>query len=103
MHASGSSFPSGHTAFATVTAVLLVGLLCSRERRGTWAVLAAVVALAMAWSRTYLRAHWLVDVVGGLAIGAAAGLGALAWRSRRLERDVVASPPDTKRKVFSCP
>jgi membrane-associated phospholipid phosphatase len=102
---SSSSFPSGHTAFATVTAVLLVGLLCSRERRGAWAAwaaLAAVAALAMAWSRTYLTAHWLADVSGGLALGAAAGLGALAWRRWRLRRAGVAEPPDHERKVPTC-
>jgi membrane-associated phospholipid phosphatase len=81
-----SSFPSGHTAFATVTAVLLVGLLCRRERRRAWAVLAAVFAIGMAWSRTYLMVHWLGDVTGGLALGAAVGLGALALRTWWLER-----------------
>ena len=81
-----SSYPSGHTAFATVTAVLLVGLLCARERRWPWAVLAAVFALGMAWSRTYLMVHWLGDVAGGLTLGAAAGLGALSVRGWWLQR-----------------
>ena len=98
---STASFPSGHTAFATVTAVLLVGLLCSRERRGVWAVPAGIVAFAMAWSRTYLAAHWLADVAGGLALGGAAGLGALAWRSWTMMQADAAAPPDNERKVLT--
>jgi undecaprenyl-diphosphatase len=70
-----SSFPSGHVSFAAVTAVLLVGLFVPTGRRTGPAVLAAALTLAMAWSRTYLFAHWLTDVVGGLCVGA--GIGAL--------------------------
>jgi undecaprenyl-diphosphatase len=70
-----SSFPSGHASFAAATTVLLVGLLVPTGRRTGPAVLAATLTLAMAWSRTYLLAHWLTDVVGGLCVGA--GIGAL--------------------------
>ena len=59
IEASRSSFPSGHAAFAAVTAVLVVGLLVPTGRRAGPAVLAAALAVAMAWSRTYLLAHWL--------------------------------------------
>ncbi len=33
-------------------------------------VVAIVYIVAMAWSRVYIRAHWLSDVTGGVAIGA---------------------------------
>src|SRR5207344_659909 len=51
LDASGSSYPSGHAAFAAVTAVLLVALLVPAGRRGPWAALGLVLAVGMAWSR----------------------------------------------------
>ena len=78
-----ASFPSGHSSFAAVTAVMLVGILCPPGRRRPWALLAAILALTMAWSRSYLSVHWLTDVVAGLALGGGMGFAALAWRARR--------------------
>ncbi len=78
LHASGSSYPSGHAAFAAVTAVLLVALFAPAGRRRPWAALGLVLAVGMAWSRTYLMVHWLTDVVGGLCVGAGVGLVTLA-------------------------
>ena len=49
--ASGSSFPSGHAAFAAVTAVLLVGLLVPSVG-GRPASLAAALAVVIQISRT---------------------------------------------------
>ena len=83
---SSASFPSGHTAFAAVTAVTLVGLSCTSRRGRGWALLAAVLALTMAWSRTYLMVHWFTDVIAGLTVGAAVGFTALAGRAWLLER-----------------
>ena len=81
-----TSFPSGHTAVAT-TVVVMLGLLL--RRRSVWVAGAAWVLLMM-WSRTYLQAHWLSDVVAGLLEGVA--VATLVWacaesvRARRLAR-----------------
>ncbi|MCJ1706257.1 phosphatase PAP2 family protein [Microbacterium sp. VKM Ac-2923] len=81
-----TSFPSGHTAVATTIAVTL-GLIL--RRRWVWAVGVAWVVLMM-WSRTYLHAHWLSDVVAGLLEGVAVATLVWAlidvWRVRRAQR-----------------
>lgn len=81
-----TSFPSGHTAVAT-TVVVILGLVL--RRRWVWGVGVAWVALMM-WSRTYLHAHWLSDVVAGMLEGVA--VATFVWacvqamRARRLAR-----------------
>ncbi|MBQ3969421.1 MAG: phosphatase PAP2 family protein [Clostridia bacterium] len=58
------SFPSSHsaTSFAMVTASYL---LC-----GTWiTVVMLVIAVGVAFSRFYLQAHYLTDVICGIIIG----------------------------------
>jgi undecaprenyl-diphosphatase len=92
VEASSSSFPSGHAAFAAVTAVLLVGLLIPTGRRVGPAFLAAALALVMGLSRTYLGVHWLSDVIAGLSVGAGIGLLTLAFAGSAADRHDVASP-----------
>ena len=81
-----TSFPSGHTAVATTMAVCL-GLVIRRWY--VW-VLGTVWVIAMMWSRTYLHAHWLSDVVAGMLEGIA--VATIVWacleaaRARRLSR-----------------
>ena len=70
LHANGSSFPSGHAAYAGATAVALV-LLFTRPggQRLIWWLVAALATAGMAWSRTYLQLHWLSDVISGALLG----------------------------------
>jgi undecaprenyl-diphosphatase len=70
VHPVGSSFPSGHAAYAGATCVALVVLFTVPvSRRRWWWALALLGVLGMAWSRTYLQVHWLSDVVGGSSLG----------------------------------
>ena len=79
------SFPSGHVANAATIVTVLIVLFPRR-----WAVLAgAVWVVLMAWSRTYLHAHWLSDTLGGAMIGSAAALLVAAALTVPLLRDRV--------------
>ena len=91
VHVSGFSFPSGH---ATVGAAVAIGLVMvivpAGPRQRFFEVLAGAFAFVMAASRVYLDAHWMSDVVGGTALGAAimVGFGAVVheindWRHHR--------------------
>lgn len=64
------SFPSGHVANAATLALALWIIL---PRRWLGALAACWVSL-MAFSRTYVSAHWLTDTIGGALIGAAVAL-----------------------------
>jgi undecaprenyl-diphosphatase len=77
LRARGSSFPSGHAAYAAATLTAVALLPASRlGRPGRQAVWLGVVAgsAAMAWSRTYLQVHWLSDVAAGALLGGAVTL-----------------------------
>jgi membrane-associated phospholipid phosphatase len=66
------SFPSGHTA----SAFAFFGTAAWAHRRWGWALLS--LAGAIAWSRLYLNAHHLSDVVVALIIGLL--LAFVVWR-----------------------
>ena len=71
------SFPSGHTtAFTSATAVLFLCHMTS-DRKSAKAVawIFPVLALLSGCSRIYLMIHYATDVIGGLLIGTAAGIG----------------------------
>jgi undecaprenyl-diphosphatase len=59
-----ASFPSDH---ATMAGAVAAGLLFVHRRLG---MVALVAALVMAFTRVYVGAHYPVDVVAGLALGA---------------------------------
>ena len=74
----GPSFPSGHSKTAAVVTLGLVLLFTVRGRGRRLLIGAgAAYSLVMAWSRTYLRVHWLTDVVWGLALGTVVTLAVL--------------------------
>ncbi|QMU98145.1 phosphatase PAP2 family protein [Microbacterium esteraromaticum] len=62
---TSASFPSGHSASA---AAFVTGVALESGRSG--AVLAPLGA-AVAYSRLHTGAHWLSDVIGGVALGSA--------------------------------
>ena len=66
---SDSSFPSGHTAALFAAAVALVMFYRVKG------LPALVVAFLVAISRIYLCMHYPSDVLGGMAIGSACGVG----------------------------
>jgi membrane-associated phospholipid phosphatase len=70
-----ASFPSGHSlnsvVIAGIVAYLIILRLKSARARVLTAVLAGVFAATMGLSRVYLGHHWLTDVLGAWALGAA--------------------------------
>lgn len=86
--ASGFSFPSGHTA-SSAAAYAAIALVVGRRRgRRTKALLAGAaggITVAVAMSRVLLGAHWLTDVLAGVALGwACFALSSIAYGGRLL-------------------
>ncbi len=85
------SFPSGHTAAATLFYGVLAAWLLTRLRRAWWApvvLLAAGMVLVVALSRVYLGVHYPSDVFAAMASSIAwlviAFTGIGTWRRRQL-------------------
>ena len=68
-----SAYPSGHVANLVAVLVVLALILGWRW----FSVLAVVLSVAMALSRTYLNVHWITDTIGGLLLGS--GLALVVW------------------------
>jgi membrane-associated phospholipid phosphatase len=78
-------FPSMHTSVAY--AVMLLGL---RERSRAFRAMMAVYASSIIISTMYMEVHWVIDVLGGVALGHVAVL--LAARLTRGPRAAMAVP-----------
>jgi membrane-associated phospholipid phosphatase len=79
--AGGYSFPSGHTMTAVITYGLLAAVLVSQLRGRTRyvpPVIAAVIILAVGFSRIYLGVHYLTDVLAGTLVAGACLILAIA-------------------------
>jgi membrane-associated phospholipid phosphatase len=60
-----NSFPSGHTATAFSTALLLATVL----RKKAWAALLPALPFLVGYSRVYLAQHFVTDVLAGMLVG----------------------------------
>lgn len=79
--AGGYSFPSGHTMTAVITYGLLAAVLMSQLRgraRYIPPVLAAIIIVAVGFSRIYLGVHYLTDVLAGTLVAGACLILAIA-------------------------
>lgn len=74
-----SSYPSGHAARAMIFGIILGYALSDRFPRGAYLMLLYPVLIS--FSRMYVMQHYLMDVVGGVVIGAMLA-GVLAHRTR---------------------
>lgn len=83
VHLATYSFPSGHAVSSTLFYGTLCALVLQRVRSPAWRVAAVAGAVAMvllvSFSRVYLGAHYLSDVVAGIAVGTACVVAVLRW------------------------
>jgi undecaprenyl-diphosphatase len=88
-----ASFPSGHSTLSAATFLTLAALIASLESaRGTKRMvftLAAMLILAIGFSRIYLGVHWPSDVLAGWCLGGAWALAAWMALLRFGRRDDV--------------
>lgn len=94
IHGENLSFPSGHTAFATAVALVLVLLAVGRRQGGASTGLLVFVVpagAAMGWAQVALGAHYPTDTVGGFGT-ALAVVPVVGWLADRVPLRHGASP-----------
>jgi undecaprenyl-diphosphatase len=98
----GSSFPSGHTAYAVFFVAIAVALnrIGGILTRAAVVITAIVIAAVVGFTRIYLRAHYLSDVLGGaalalLVLSVLTGIAMLIVHVRKLRAAETAAAADT--------
>lgn len=80
-HASGYSFPSGHSMGSIITYLLITYLLTKKINNNFWRYLVYIMAiflcLLIAFTRVYLGVHYPTDVMAGFSIGLSWALGCI--------------------------
>jgi undecaprenyl-diphosphatase len=67
---TGYALPSGHTTFAVVFFGLMTYLFAKPKYKTLCITISIILVSIIAFTRIYLQAHWLTDVIAGLALGA---------------------------------
>ena len=91
VEAAGSSYPSGHAAYAVCWVAIAVALRRAFPGLASRAIVLALgvgIAVAVGLTRIYLRVHWFSDVAGGWGLAATtfALTGAVALVAAELSR-----------------
>lgn len=89
-------FPSLHTSLSVSMAILAI-----RSGNRRWAWFASACSLIIVCSIFYLGIHWLIDMIGGLVLAAAASTIGIAWGNRlaNTARAGFLNPQQTTRKT----
>ena len=79
VYAAGYSFPSGHATMISILFLLILYVVSKRYKKmyKPITILAVSMVALVGFSRIYLGAHWLSDVVGGFTL-------AVSWISTML-------------------
>lgn len=105
VHLDTYSFPSGHAAVSTATFMTLAYLLCRRygsaAARALIGLSAATAIALVGFSRLYLGAHYLSDVLAGISFGFAWAMLSLLAYTLWGERNVLALLPGRLRRVLA--
>lgn len=102
VHLDTYSFPSGHAAASSATFTTFAYLLARRHhstRARIWIGLGAAAAIALVgFSRLYLGAHYLSDVLAGISFGVAWAAASLLAYTLWGERELAALLPRSFRR-----